>query len=601
MIVQMNKYSFVLLSADVPRFIEGLQNLGMVDITRQNKAIDETSKNLSQKLKAIQTCYTHLEYVEKEASDRKEIPVPLPFQGGAEDLLEQSARTAERSQQLKTRLNACKSLLAEAKPWGDFSSADLQRLEQMQLRLQAYAVPEKRFDKSWEKAWPLQIISVQNGKIFFVVLTPLNQAACTLPLPERSFPARSYPAIEAEIEAIRKEIESCDGQMLALAQHRELLTAYSRPIAASLDRYLAEAGGRKEAEDYLSVFTGFAPREDSAALDQYLDSQCLYYIEEKARQEDDPPIRLKNNWFFRLFEPIGDMYMLPVYDELDLTPLFGPFYMLFFGLCLGDMGYGLIILLIGIFGRFFLPKMKQYLNLAVFLGLGAIAASSLSGSFFGLALKDYIPALAGKEGGILTFTNMQMFWTAILFGIFQILFARVVGAIDACVRRGWQAGMAGFGWTFLILWCVLAYAATMVPALKMDPVLSGTLIGLGVLLILFFTKTSGPLYKRIFSGIAAFYDITGIFGDILSYIRLFGLGTAGGILALVMNQIANSLTGIPYIGYLLGVLILLIGHTLVFALSVLGALVHPMRLTFVEFYKNIGFTGGGRPYRPLRK
>ena len=96
------------------------------------------------------------------------------------------------------------------------------------------------------------------------------------------------------------------------------------------------------------------------------------------------------------------------------------------------------------------------------------------------------------------------------------------------------------------------------------------------------------------------YDITGVFGDMLSYIRLFGLGTSGGILGMVINTLAISLSGVPYIGWLLTIVLLLIGHALVLGLSALGAFVHPMRLTFVEFYKNAGFTGGGRAYKPLK-
>jgi V/A-type H+-transporting ATPase subunit I len=90
-------------------------------------------------------------------------------------------------------------------------------------------------------------------------------------------------------------------------------------------------------------------------------------------------------------------------------------------------------------------------------------------------------------------------------------------------------------------------------------------------------------------------------GDVLSYIRLFGLGMSGGILGMVFNAMAFQLSGIPYVGWVLTVLLLLIGHSLTIFIACLGAFVHPMRLTFVEFYKNVGFTGGGRPYRPLEK
>jgi len=119
-------------------------------------------------------------------------------------------------------------------------------------------------------------------------------------------------------------------------------------------------------------------------------------------------------------------------------------------------------------------------------------------------------------------------------------------------------------------------------------------------MILLFTKTKGNIFKRIGSGAASLFDITGVFGDILSYVRLFGLGTAGAILGLVVNNLAMSMAG-SIVGWFFALVLLLIGHTLVLLLSCLGAFVHPLRLTFVEFYKNAGFTGGGRPFRPLTK
>ncbi|MDY5823506.1 MAG: hypothetical protein SPJ99_01420, partial [Candidatus Coprenecus sp.] len=120
-----------------------------------------------------------------------------------------------------------------------------------------------------------------------------------------------------------------------------------------------------------------------------------------------------------------------------------------------------------------------------------------------------------------------------------------------------------------------------------------------LVLVLFCSKPNKNFLLRPLMGIISLYDITGIFGDMLSYIRLFGLGTTGGILAFVINSIAMQFTGIPYVGWVLTVVFLIFGHLAVMGLSCLGAFVHPVRLTFVEFYKNAGFVGGGRAFKPL--
>jgi len=191
-----------------------------------------------------------------------------------------------------------------------------------------------------------------------------------------------------------------------------------------------------------------------------------------------------------------------------------------------------------------------------------------------------------------------MFWFAIIFGLVHIIFARLISAIYAMKTRGIKYGLSNIGWIIVIIWASFAYAKTMVEGLT-TPFWFNYFGMAGAVLILFFSANEGNLIIRIFKGTASFYDITGIFGDMLSYIRLFGLGTSGGILGMVVNSVAMNMIDIPYIGWFFAGLMLIIGHLAVLLLSSLGAFVHPMRLTFVEFYKNAGFTGGGRAFRPL--
>jgi V/A-type H+-transporting ATPase subunit I len=222
----------------------------------------------------------------------------------------------------------------------------------------------------------------------------------------------------------------------------------------------------------------------------------------------------------------------------------------------------------------------------------------LSGIVFGTKLGVLFPLPDSVNS--MFFSDIKMFWFAIVFGILQIVFARIINAIYSIITKGWQYGMHNIGWAIVIIWASLSYAKTMVPGMVIPPYVN--YIGIfGCLLILFFSATEGNIFIRIIKGTFAFYDITGVFGDVLSYIRLFGLGTSGGILGYVVNSIAMNMIDIPYVGWFFTGLVLLIGHTFVLLLSSLGAFVHPMRLTFVEFYKNSGFTGGGKAFRPLTK
>ncbi|MBO7763418.1 MAG: V-type ATP synthase subunit I, partial [Bacteroidales bacterium] len=192
-------------------------------------------------------------------------------------------------------------------------------------------------------------------------------------------------------------------------------------------------------------------------------------------------------------------------------------------------------------------------------------------------------------------------WFAIIFGIFQIVFAKVMRGIDCLRRKLWDNALTNFGWALVVTWCAFAYAGMEMGTKLLPPMVSNVIGLVGLILVLFCSKPTKFFLLRPVMGIISLYDITGFFGDVLSYIRLFGLGTTGGILALVINSISMQLSGIPYIGWGLTVLMLIVGHLAVMGLSILGAFVHPVRLTFVEFYKNAEFEGGGREYKPLKK
>ncbi len=397
--------------------------------------------------------------------------------------------------------------------------------------------------------------------------------------------------LREKITGIRKTIYS-----LSLETNR--LEVAMRDKACELDLYLAGQSSSREAEGTIALLTGFAPVENRDTIKVALETEGVYYLIEEAVKADNPPVKLKNNFFARLYEPIGDLYMLPKYGELDLTPYFAPFYMLFFGLCLGDMGYGLVLLIGSTIAKLKFKKFRGYLTLIQFLGLGAVIMASLSGVFFGASLKDLIPMPDSiKE---LFFTDLKMFWFAIVFGLFQIVFARLLNAVYSIITKGWQYGMNNIGWSILIVWASLKYASNMSEDITVPLFMNYVAIA-GAFLILAFSSDSKNIFARLGSGVVAFWDVTSLFGDMLSYIRLFGLGTAGAILGMVVNSVAISMSGIPYMGWFLAALMLLVGHLLVLMLSTLGAFVHPMRLTFVEFYKNASFAGGGRAFRPLVK
>lgn len=598
MITRMTRYSFIVLTRELDSFLERLQGLGMVDLTRSTRAVDDHSREQFELARRYRDLIRRIRSAaDRFGSNGTEV---LPDNGPAESLADRAESLFARLEDTASRLALLEKETEEAAAWGDFNPEDLRKLAEMGFVLKFYQVSAKRYRPEWETAYPLQILTRDEKTVRMAIVVPAENADdFTFPVAESRFPERPVREAEAERDTVRSRLLALQGQAAGLAGRIPELEKQAERLQEDLDRYLAGAAGIREGEDSLCVLEGFAPTENDGQICAFLEQSEAYFVKEAAREEDNPPVKLKNNFFSRLFEPIGDLYMLPRYGELDVTPFFAPFYMLFFGLCVGDMGYGLVLLLTGALVTWKLKAYRSYGQLIMLLGTGSVLMPALNGTFFGTKIQELITF--PQPINDFFFSDLKMFWFGILFGIFQILVARLINAVYAIRTKGWQHGMANIGWFLLILWCTLAYAGSQTGTALIPEPAGKIMLYAGLALILFFSKTEGNPVKRLFSGLTSLYDITGVFGDVLSYIRLFGLGTSGGILGLVVNSIAFQMSGIPYVGWGLTVLMLLVGHTAVLGLSCLGAFVHPMRLTFVEFYKNVGFEGGGRAYRPLQK
>jgi V/A-type H+-transporting ATPase subunit I len=327
---------------------------------------------------------------------------------------------------------------------------------------------------------------------------------------------------------------------------------------------------------------------------------------------DNPPIKLKNNRFAKAFEMIGDLYDRPNYHTFDLTPFFAPFFAIFFGLCLGDCGYGLILIVASLFLRRakdgFLRTAGQ---LVTYLGIGAVIFGFASGTFLGIPFLDEENMvkwswLQPMKGVIMS--KDQLFVFALAIGGVQIVYALFIKAITRWMRFGFFYSLDTFGWIVSILGT--ASVVLMVNNGILNPVYQSTaikvVIAAGVFMMLFFNtpeKGVRGIPGSIASGLFGIYSkVTGVLGDVLSYIRLFALGISGAVLGLVFNQLAISLTpDIIIVREFVMILILLIGHTINILINSLGAFIHPIRLTFVEFYNNVGFVGEGKAYSPFKK
>ena len=244
---------------------------------------------------------------------------------------------------------------------------------------------------------------------------------------------------------------------------------------------------------------------------------------------------------------------------------------------------------------------KNVLSLVQVLGASTVVCGLLTGGFFGFNIYEVkIPFFQNMKNHVY-FDNNQMFELSLILGVVQIMFGMFLKIINRTKQFGFKHALATVGWFIFLLSFIVAYLFPV--ALPMLGTVHQIILLGSAILFLFFNSPGKNLFLNFGLGLYDIYNMaTGLLGDVLSYVRLFALGLSGGILASVFNSLATGMSPKDsIIGPLVTIVIFVIGHAINIFMDTLGAVVHPMRLTFVEFYKNAEFTGGGKKYNPFRK
>jgi V/A-type H+-transporting ATPase subunit I len=598
MIVPMIKYNFLLYHGDFNRFLEQLQELGMIHIESRNVELDEETDKILHKAGHFNKIYSELKDVEAT-------PETVPFDGDAYALAETYSDIKEQLAKLDAAISKIGKDIEEVTPWGDFDEKDIERISLLGLTPQFYVVPIKQFDENWANIYPLYEINRYKGRIYFVILQ--DNQDFDFELQAIKPPSQSCAELQKELNQLNEQYSHYGKQLESLALSAEVLSEERKRLTEKIDYNVAKLSAQNEAGENIKILTGWLPKENKDKFDAFLETQsAVYFAEEKIDDEEEPPVLLKNNRFVRLFEPITNLYSLPNYRELDPTPFFAPFFMLFFGFCLGDGGYGCLILVIASLLKI---KMKNdaarsVLTLVQYMGGATLLFGIVTATFFGISLDQVRPDKIVERLFDLK-ENFGMMILSLMLGFIQIIFAMFVNAAKIVRQKGWKYALSTWAWIVVIIGGAVMYA------LKDDSENIAVLYAVGAvwclaeLVALFYNTPGRNPFVNLASGLWTTYNmISGLMGDLLSYIRLFVLGLTGGILGGVFNNLA-VLTGdgidIPVVSQLITLIILLFGHGLNFSLNIIGAVVHPLRLTYVEFYKNAGFDGGGYPFKLFEK
>ena len=588
MVTEMTKYDFILMSGDADAFLEKLQTVGVVDITRSLKPIDEKSEKLSNRADIYRKSLAQLKEVVK-ADDPGQKPTDF-----AAEVLE----TVKEKDDLLARLPQLRKDADELSVWGRFDAQSLDRLKENGLKLHFYKA--KAIEPAWKEQYALSEIATADGYTYFVVVSEGDDY--DFPLKDLPAPDGDYAALENKIAELEAQVKEKDQRLAQLKWHEPVLQAELDKTVSKLDLHLARISGEKAAEDYITVFEGFAPVESEPALHDMLEKENVLYLTDKAKVDDNPPIKLKNNKFVSMFELLTDMYGRPKYNEFDPTVFISIFFMLFFAFCMGDAGYGLVLILASLGLKKVLGKIAP---LGIILGIATTVVGFLFHTFFSMDIAEwsifapikgiFLPSqIAGYDGTMVL---------ALLVGIVHLCLAMIVKTYQSTKVKGFANSLGTWGWTLLIVGGVIVGGLALMGV--MDKAVTKWVIiilgGLSALGIFFLNDLHRNPLLNFGSGLWDTYNTaTGLLGDVLSYLRLYALGLAGAKLGEAFNAIGVQALGDGGFGWVAFILIVIVGHTLNVAMCVLGAFVHPLRLNFLEFFKNSGYEGTGRKYKPLQ-
>ena len=587
MITQMKKYTFLVFHRDYEPFLMQLRDLGVVHITQKAAGLIENDE-------ALQAALQHEDELRR-----------LIKQGAPDQLI------AERAD-IEQRIADAQAAAQQAAVWGEFDKARIQALKDAGYTLHFFSCATSAYQEEWGIA-----VNQSEGKTYFVQVNGNNENnedyATELPAPEKS-----------ESQWLQ-EIKVLKGLLADANSH---IDAWQKANIDDLKQQLNEARQQidwqrvtlstdKMAEGALCLFEGFCPIDKEAELNALLAQAQVYYEETDPTKEDSTPIKLRNNWFVKLFEPLTGMYGWPNYNEFDPTPILGPCFLLFFALCIGDCGYGLLLTLIGYLiykGKLKIEMFDGLGGIIMALGVGSTIIGYLMGTFFGIDI--YRATWFPESAKVVMFNNLGvngkigeydvMMVLALVIGVVHIILAMTIKAISYTKRDGFKNTVSTWGWLLLIVGGICTAILAMTFSLPTE-IVKWTLIGIGAVsalgIFVFNTPGRNPLIN-IGAGLWDTYGMTtGLLGDVLSYIRLYALGLAGGMLGAAFNQLGTQVLGEnPNVGTWIGfILIVTFGHILNLLMACLGAFVHPLRLSFVEYFKNAGYEGSGKLYQPFKK
>ena len=538
-----------------------------------------------------------LRYLQEEPQKRRQLRADTDF-----DMAETVRRVLankDRLREMEDRRDALVQRVQDLTPWGDFRLPPDGAMAGRKLWF--YILPRAKLEALADLALPWQVVHQDNRQAYVVVIDAEEPPSDALPVPRTHTGSLSLTEVRSQLETAELALEDIRAERQALTRWIYLMTAHF--ARAEDDAALRHAEAHTLDADGIFAAQGWVGVSAIGAVETLAREQGLALLIEDPAPTDQPPTLLHNPEPLSAAESLVNFYQMPAYRSWDPSRVLFFSFAIFFAMILSDAGYaGVLGLGLLAFWRRLGDSVggRRFRVLAATITTASLAWGVLVGSYFGVAPPP--ESLLGRLDRLDIDDFETMMRLSIGIGVLHLILANAVRAIglwprfSALVPLGWILVAAGgyAGW-------LLLDAA--------DPLVANApfwVLGLGFVLV-FFAGSERPLtglgsvLLRGVDGLMALTQLTKIFGDALSYLRLFALGLASASLALTFNDLAAQVGDqVEGLGLLLKLLLLLVGHTLNLVLGLVSGVVHGLRLNYIEFY-NWALSGEGYPFRPFKK
>ncbi len=541
--------------------------------------------------------------------------------GGREalDVLTKVEEAHTRMEHLTNEREATRATLEMLQPWQALQTPVEQLRHLDSVECLTGLVPERQWEPlraelEQQQAVVQSVGAAENARAVLIVCLPETVADVQKRLRAADFKAVAFEGMTGTVAELisdhRNRLADLDRDISQVRATIEGLAAHRLALQILYDHYSnllqrEQARVSVPATEHTMLLEGWVKQHDYPQLEKIVARFDACSVDKITPAEgEEPPVDIENPKTIRPFEVVTRLYGMPGSKEVDPTAFFAPFFAIFFGLCLTDAGYGLVLIAILGLVVWKMHGDRKLLWLLIIGSILTVVAGALTGGWFGDGIQQFVPGLDRARQAVMWFDPlvdpMKFFILALAIGYFQIIFGVTIGFVHAFRQRRYIDAVFDH-----LTWLVMLNSIAIFGFAKAGvfPPVVGTIFGWIILvpaaMILLGSHREGGWGGRLGMGAYSLFSTIFFLGDVLSYLRLMALGMATAGLGMAVNVMTKVTMDIPWIGWVLAPLVFVGGHAFNLVINALGAFVHTLRLQYVEFFPKF-LQGGGREFRPMQ-